>query len=348
MWASRWSAAIRIRRSLVPEDRVRGAVPGPVQRLAGCGRGSAISSPSASGLVTSTWEPQPRKLRETLCRAAVDLLGDAAAQHQLDREAVLGLGVLVEVGEALGGDADRGDLGAGVLDDDLDQAEVVDVLVGDDHQLEVVDRVAALAELALQLVERLAGVGPGVDQGQRLVLDQVAVDPADRERGRDREAVDSGQRRLLERRLGGQLAHARISRQDLVALRFHVLAGDQRLEVEPQQRLGVGGADVEVPVGVVDRDPVEVGELGPSRVALLDLRHLRLRVVDLGVDLAGDEVPGAELVHQLGRGCGRRARAAPASAAPGSSPSRRSRSRGSSSGRRPRRRRPRPPRASAP
>src|ERR687885_20068 len=32
----------------------------------------------------------------------------------------------------------------------------------------------------------------------------------------------------------------------------------QRLEGQAQQRLGVGGADVEVPVGVVDRQPVEV------------------------------------------------------------------------------------------
>ena len=63
----------------------------------------------------------------------------------LDRELVLELGVLVEGGEPLGGDADRRHLGAGVLDQDLDQAEVVDVLVGDDDQLEVVDRVAALA-----------------------------------------------------------------------------------------------------------------------------------------------------------------------------------------------------------
>ncbi len=138
-------------------------------------------------------------------------LGDAVAQHQLDREAVVGLGVLVEVGEPLGGGAERRHLGAGVLGDDLDQAEVVDVLVGDDDQLEVVDRVAARGQLGAELVQRLARVGAGVDQGQRLVLDQVAVDPPDRERGRDLQPVDAGQRRLLERLLGSQLAHARIS-----------------------------------------------------------------------------------------------------------------------------------------
>ena len=194
---------------LVPEDRVRGAVAGPVQGPQGAvAEGDLLAVVERPGDL-DVGAPAAEAARDAL-QGGRDLLGDAAAQHQLDREAVLGLGVLVEVGEALGGDADRGDLGAGVLDDDLDQPEVVDVLVGDDHQLQVVDRVAALAELALQLVERLARVGPGVDQGQRLVLEQVAVDPADRKGGGDREAVDSGQRRLLERRLGGQLGHARI------------------------------------------------------------------------------------------------------------------------------------------
>ena len=134
---------------------------------------------------------------------------DAVAQHQVDRELVLAFGVLVEVREPLGGEADRRDLGARVLDDDLDQPEVVDVLVGEDHQLEFVDRVVAVGELALELVERLARVGAGVDEGQRPVLEQVAVDAADRERGRDREAVDSGKSRLLERLLR-RLDHARI------------------------------------------------------------------------------------------------------------------------------------------
>src|SRR4029077_8830191 len=96
------------------------------------------------------------------------------------------------------------------LDDDLDQAEVVDVLVGEDDQLQVVDRVAALSELALQLVERFAGVGAGVDQSQGLVLDQVAVDPADGKGRGDAEPVDAGQRGLLQGLLGVQ-GHALIN-----------------------------------------------------------------------------------------------------------------------------------------
>src|SRR5262245_2537066 len=80
--------------------------------------------------------------------------------------------------------------------------------------------------------------------------------------------------------------------EELGAAAVHVLARDQRLEVESQQRLGVGGADVEMPLGVVDRDAVEVVDLGVGEAAL-DLGHLARLVGDLGVDLAGDEVPRA-------------------------------------------------------
>ena len=120
----------------------------------------------------------------------------------------------------------------------------------------------ASVELALELVERLARVRPGVDEGQRLVLDQVAVDPPDRERGRDLQPRGCPPLRRCAARLGLARASRADQRQDLVALCLHVLARDERLEVEAQQRLGVRGPDVEVPVGVVDRDAVEPGDLG--------------------------------------------------------------------------------------
>ena len=52
------------------------------------------------------------------------------------------------------------------------------------------DHMGLLDVLALQAVQRLAGVGAGVDQRQRVILDQVAVDPAHHEGGRDRHPVD--------------------------------------------------------------------------------------------------------------------------------------------------------------
>ena len=68
------------------------------------------------------------------------------------------------------------------------------MLVGDDDPLEVLDAAAVLGQRALELVERLARVRAGVDERQRVVLDQVAVDAPDRERRRDRQAVVAGLR----------------------------------------------------------------------------------------------------------------------------------------------------------
>ena len=62
----------------------------------------------------------------------------------------------------------------------------------------------ASGELVLELVERAARVGPGVDQRERVVLDQVGVDAADRERRRDAERVDARLGGTRERLLGGQ------------------------------------------------------------------------------------------------------------------------------------------------
>src|SRR3954469_22039377 len=87
-------------------------------------------------------------------------------------------------------------------------------------------------------------------------------------------------------------------RQDLVPALLHVLNGDERLQAQPQQRLGVRRAHVEVPVVVVDRDAVEMRDPGVA-VALLDLGHLRRRVLHLGVDLAGDEVLRAVVTDEL-------------------------------------------------
>ena len=53
-------------------------------------------------------------------------------------------------------------------------------------------------------------------------------------------------------------------REHLVALALHQLRR-ARLEVEPQQRLGVRGPHVEVPVLGVDRDPVEVRDVALAR-----------------------------------------------------------------------------------
>src|SRR5829696_2692541 len=86
--------------------------------------------------------------------------------------------------------------------------------------------------------------------------------------------------------------------QHLVAPALHVLLGHERLERQAQQRFGVRRAHVEVPVGIVDREAVELRDLAVGE-ALLELVHLRLAVRDLGVDLARDEVLRAQRLEQL-------------------------------------------------
>ena len=108
----------------------------------------------------------------------------------------------------------------------------------------------------------------------------------------------------MDARLGGAVErllgrHARINASTASRFRSMSSARDERLEVEAQKRLGVGGADVEVPLGVVDRDPVEPGDLAIG-VALGELAHLRLLIRHLGVDLSRDEVALPEGADQLG------------------------------------------------
>ena len=127
------------------------------------------------------------------------VLGDAMRSHQRRRVLVVELGVVGEVLEERDGDVDRGDLGSRALAHDLGEAEVVEVLVGEDDELDRLERVPELGELALELVQGLPRVRAGVDERQRVVVDQIAVDPADGERRWNREAMDARFARPLER-----------------------------------------------------------------------------------------------------------------------------------------------------
>ena len=54
----------------------------------------------------------------------------------------------------------RADLGARAVGEDRDQADVVDVLVGDDDPLEVLDAAAVLRQRRLERVSEVAEFGP--------------------------------------------------------------------------------------------------------------------------------------------------------------------------------------------
>ncbi len=141
--------------------------------------------------------PGDLRLRAPRPKAAGDLaertdhfLRDPVAQHQRRGLLVVALRVAAEVLHEWDDRVERRHLGLGAAGDDVHQPEVVDVLVADDHQLQVFDPVPERVQLVLELVEGLAGVRPGVDQSERLVLDQVAVDAAYLERGRDSQGAD--------------------------------------------------------------------------------------------------------------------------------------------------------------
>ena len=139
---------------------------------------STSSEPSASGLVTSTAEPQARKPADTARRAVTTSWGMPWRSIDPLGEGVVEVG-LPPVGREVAGEGlERGHLGSRAPGQDRGQPEVVHVLVADDQQLDVLDRVAAGVELLLELVQGLGRVRPGVDQGQRRVLDQVGVDRA--------------------------------------------------------------------------------------------------------------------------------------------------------------------------
>ena len=61
------------------------------------------------------------------------------------------------------------------------------------------------------------------------------------------------------------------------------------LEGEPEEWLGVGRSDVEPPIGVIDRDSIQVVLLAVTK-GLLDVGEGRLLVGHFEVDLAGMEI----------------------------------------------------------
>src|SRR5450756_2273792 len=88
--------------------------------------------------------------------------------------------------------------------------------------------------------------------------------------------------------------------EDEVALLLHELPR-VGAEIEPQQRLRVGGPHVEVPAFVVDGDAVELGDLAVGEPRL-EASQRRADIAHRGVDLAADEVLGAQRLEQLGHG----------------------------------------------
>ena len=183
-WSPPISAAGRRPRTACPRaSGPAGAAP------AACGRRTQLLAVGEPAVDRRAPAPGAERARDRAQRGD-HVARDAVAQHQRLGELVVALGIGAELLQHGREQVERDHLGARAAGEDPEQAHVVDVLVGDDDPLQVLDRVAVLAQRAVELVQRLARVRPGVDERQRVVLDQVAVDAPHGERRGDRQAVD--------------------------------------------------------------------------------------------------------------------------------------------------------------
>ena len=197
MCESRWSPAKRSERCSSQKRVSEGLWPGRCRTVRVRSR-SCSCLPRGERAVHLDRAPPRAKARRDGPQGGDYVGGDPVAEHDARREAVIELGVGAEVAQAVVEALQGGDLRTGAPREDRREAEVVDVLVGDDQQLQVLDRVPPRRERLFELVERLRGVRPRVDQRERLVLNQVRVDASDRERRGDRQAVDALLRGALQ------------------------------------------------------------------------------------------------------------------------------------------------------
>ena len=191
--------------------------------------------------VTGALPPQPRWARVTAGSTVDDVVAHAVAAHHGLRQLVVAVGVGRRSPRQAAARRRRArrPRRRSKICDEADQPHVIGVLVGDDDPLEgppAGDRPRAPRSPARPA--RWPRLSRPFDQRQRVVVDQMAIDPADPERRGDRRA-DRAVRRPDQRQ-------RRSSR------RRSMSAWRSGSEVQAQQRLGVRGADVEVPGRVVD------------------------------------------------------------------------------------------------
>src|SRR5579884_284838 len=201
---------------LVPQDGVRRAVPGPVEDAERpVAPGELLTVTQSDGHVPARAERAERGGQRAEHRGQI--AGHPVAAHDRLRELVVGRGAARKALQVGGEQVKRGHLRPRTPGQDLEQAEVIHVLVGQHDQLEVLDPAAMCREGTLQVVERLAGVRPGVDQRERLVLDQIAIDSTHEERGGEGNPVDAGPFGQRQRIVGARGAPIRRRHERITA-----------------------------------------------------------------------------------------------------------------------------------
>ena len=142
---------------LVPEDRVRRAVPGRWKiRSVRSRELELLAVAQRDGHAPARAEGAERRGQRP--EHGGQVVGHPVAAHDRLGELVVGGGAAREALEVGAEQVQRGHLGARAAGQDLEQAEMIHVLVGEHDQLEVLDPAPVRGERALEVVERLAGV----------------------------------------------------------------------------------------------------------------------------------------------------------------------------------------------
>ena len=141
MCAIRWSAAIRIFRSASQKSVSEGLWPGRSWTSSERSRSSSSSPSCERARDLRVRAPAAEAARDALQRED-DVLAGSRGGASAAGELVVRLGALAVARRERSTAASIAATSAPERDgDDLDEAEVVDVLVGEDHELEVIDRV---------------------------------------------------------------------------------------------------------------------------------------------------------------------------------------------------------------
>ena len=191
--SSRWSPA-----SSSPVAREHGvgrAVPGPLVHAPGAAARGQLAAVVEDPVHARARDEAPERATDPAERLHRPL-GHAVAPHQRDRVGVVGVHAQLDVGQERGELRGPRQLRARAPLQLPGQPHVVVVLVGQDDQLEVLDRHAVLGQALLEPGLGLLHQRPGVEQRQRRAAQQPGVDVADPERRRQCDPVDVVRRHL--------------------------------------------------------------------------------------------------------------------------------------------------------
>ena len=174
----------------VEEQRVGLAVPAPRNHLELASAGSDARAVMQANVRVEALRCRGDVVPERLDRSA-QRIRHAVGTHELARESAI-CGDVLGVGRAVRGRRiERRDPCAGPALDRRREPDVVVVVMGRDHELDVLDLHPAQSQASLERIERFVGARPRVDQRDGVAAQQPRVDRPD-VRQRNGDCIDSG------------------------------------------------------------------------------------------------------------------------------------------------------------